>query len=83
MAAAAQALGRSAPREAIQHLEALLEALPGLPDGLGAGPGGAGRQLSLGPALIITCGFASPEVEAAFTRAHELCVALDRPHEPA
>ena len=30
-AAAVQALGRSAPREAIQHLEALLEALPRLP----------------------------------------------------
>ena len=37
--------------------------------------------MTLGPALIATRGFASPELEAAFTRAHELCVALDRPCE--
>jgi tetratricopeptide (TPR) repeat protein len=80
-AAAAQALGRSAPREAIQHLEALLEALPGLPDGPERDQAELAAQLSLGPALITTRGFASPEVEAAFTRAHELCVALDRPRE--
>jgi DNA-binding winged helix-turn-helix (wHTH) protein/tetratricopeptide (TPR) repeat protein len=80
-AAAAQALGRSAPREAIQHLEALLEALPRLPDGPERDQAELAAQLSLGPALIATRGFASPEVEAAFTRAHELCVALDRPRE--
>jgi DNA-binding winged helix-turn-helix (wHTH) protein/tetratricopeptide (TPR) repeat protein len=80
-AAAAQALGRSAPREAIRHLEALLEALPRLPDGPGRDQAELAAQLSLGPALITTRGFASPEVEAAFTRAHELCVALDRPRE--
>jgi DNA-binding winged helix-turn-helix (wHTH) protein/tetratricopeptide (TPR) repeat protein len=80
-AAAAQALGRSAPREAIQHLEALLEALPRLPDGPERDQAELAAQLSLGPALITTRGFASPEVEAAFTRAHELCVALDRPRE--
>ena len=80
-AAAAQALGRSAPREAIQHLEALLEALPRLPDGPERDQAELAAQLSLGPALITTRGFASPEVEAAFTRAHELCVALDQPSE--
>ena len=80
-AAAAQALGRSAPREAIQHLEALLEALPRLPDGPERDQAELAAQLSLGPALITTRGFASPEVEGAFTRAHELCVALDRPRE--
>jgi DNA-binding winged helix-turn-helix (wHTH) protein/tetratricopeptide (TPR) repeat protein len=80
-AAAAQALGRSAPREAIRHLEALLEALPRLPDGPERDQAELAAQLSLGPALITTRGFASPEVEAAFTRAHELCVALDRPRE--
>jgi DNA-binding winged helix-turn-helix (wHTH) protein/tetratricopeptide (TPR) repeat protein len=80
-AAAMQALGRSAPREAIQHLEALLAALPRLPDGPERDQAELAARLSLGPALIATRGFASPEVEAAFTRAHELCVALDRPRE--
>ena len=80
-AAAAQALGRSAPREAIQHLKALLEALPRLPEGPERDQAELAAQLSLGPALIATCGFASPEVEAAFTRAHDCCVALDRPRE--
>ena len=37
--------------------------------------------MTLGPALVAIRGFAAPELEAAFTRAHELCVALDRPHE--
>jgi tetratricopeptide (TPR) repeat protein len=80
-AAATQALGRSAPREAIQHLEALLAILPRLPDGPERDQAELAAQLSLGPALIATRGFASPEVEAAFTRAHELCVALDQPRE--
>jgi DNA-binding winged helix-turn-helix (wHTH) protein/tetratricopeptide (TPR) repeat protein len=80
-AAATQALGRSAPREAIGHLEALLAILPRLPDGPERDQAELAAQLSLGPALIATRGFASPEVEAAFTRAHELCVALDRPRE--
>jgi DNA-binding winged helix-turn-helix (wHTH) protein/predicted ATPase len=80
-AAAMQALGRSAPREAIQHLETLLAILPSLPEGPERDQAELAAQLSLGPPLIATRGFASPEVEAAFTRAHELCVALDRPHE--
>ena len=80
-AAALQALGRSAPREAIEHLEALLAALPRLPEGPERDQAELAAQMSLGPALIATRGFASPEVEAAYTRAHELCVALDRPRE--
>jgi DNA-binding winged helix-turn-helix (wHTH) protein/predicted ATPase len=80
-AAAVQALGRSAPREAIAHLEALLATLPYLPDGPERDHAELLAQLTLGPPLIATRGFASPEVEAAYTRAHELCVALDRPRE--
>jgi DNA-binding winged helix-turn-helix (wHTH) protein/tetratricopeptide (TPR) repeat protein len=80
-AAAMQALGRSAPREAIQHLETLLATLPGLPEGPERDQAELAAQLSLGPPLIATRGFASPGAEAAFTRAHELCVALDRPLE--
>jgi tetratricopeptide (TPR) repeat protein len=80
-AAATQALGRSAPREAIQHLETLLATLPRLPEGPERDRAELVAQMSLGPALVATRGFASPEVEAAYTRAHELCVALDRPSE--
>jgi DNA-binding winged helix-turn-helix (wHTH) protein/energy-coupling factor transporter ATP-binding protein EcfA2 len=80
-AAAMQALGRSAPREAIGHLEALLAALPHLPEGPGRDQAELAAQVALAPALVATRGFASPEVEAAYDRAHELCVALDRPQE--
>jgi predicted ATPase len=81
--AAVQALARSAPREAVGHLEALLAALPHLPESPGRDQAELAAQMTLGPALVATRGFASPELEAAFTRAHELCVALDRPHELA
>jgi DNA-binding winged helix-turn-helix (wHTH) protein/tetratricopeptide (TPR) repeat protein len=80
-AAATQALGRSAPREAAGHLEALLAALPQLPEGPERDLAELAAQMTLGPALVAIRGFAAPELEAAFTRAHELCVALDRPHE--
>jgi DNA-binding winged helix-turn-helix (wHTH) protein len=80
-AAAMQAMGRSAPREAIQHLEALLAALPHLPEGPERDQAELVAQMTLGPALVATRGFASPELEAAYTRAHELSLALDRPYE--
>jgi DNA-binding winged helix-turn-helix (wHTH) protein/tetratricopeptide (TPR) repeat protein len=82
-AAADQALGRSALREAIAHLEVLLETLPRLPEGGERDRAELAARLSLGPALIATRGFASTEVEASYARARELCVALDRPHELA
>ena len=80
-AAAMQAMGRSAPREAMQHLEALLEALPSLPEGPERDQAELVAQMTLGPALVAIRGFASPELEAAYTRAHQLCLALDRPYE--
>ena len=76
-----QAMGRSAPREAMQHLEALLEALPSLPEGPERDQAELVAQMTLGPALVAIRGFASPELEAAYTRAHQLCLALDRPYE--
>jgi DNA-binding winged helix-turn-helix (wHTH) protein/tetratricopeptide (TPR) repeat protein len=82
-AAAVRALGRSAPREAIQHLEALLQALPRLPEGPERDQAELAAQMTLGPALVATRGFASPEVEAAYTRARELSRALERPDELA
>jgi predicted ATPase len=80
-AAAMQALGRSAPREAIQHLQVLLDVLPRLPEGPERDQAELVARMTLGPALVATRGFASPELEAAYTRAHELCLALDRPYE--
>jgi DNA-binding winged helix-turn-helix (wHTH) protein/predicted ATPase/energy-coupling factor transporter ATP-binding protein EcfA2 len=80
-AAALQALGRSAPREAIGHLETLLAAVPHLPEEPERDQAELAAQMALGPALIAVRGFASPEVEAAYTRAHELCLTLDRPYE--
>ena len=80
-AAAIQALGRSAPREAIGHLEDLLAALLQLPEGPERDAAELAAQMTLGPPLIMTRGFASAEGEAAYTRAHDLCLALDRPHE--
>ena len=75
-AAAAQALGRSAHREAIQQLELLLATLPRLPEGANRDRAELTAQIMLGPALIATRGFASPEVEAAYTRARDLAEAL-------
>jgi DNA-binding winged helix-turn-helix (wHTH) protein/tetratricopeptide (TPR) repeat protein len=79
--AAEQALRRSAYREAIQHLDALLGAVERLPEGADRDQAELLAQMTLGPALIATRGFASPEVEAAYARARQLCLALDRPYE--
>ena len=78
-AAAMQALGRSAHREAIAHLEALRAALPRLREGAGRDQAELVALMTVGPALIATRGFASPEVEAAYDRARALATALDRP----
>jgi DNA-binding winged helix-turn-helix (wHTH) protein/predicted ATPase len=80
-ASAMQALGRSAHREAIQHLDALLAALPRLPQGAERDQAELVALMTLAPALIATRGFSSPEVEATYDRARALAVALDRPRE--
>jgi DNA-binding winged helix-turn-helix (wHTH) protein/tetratricopeptide (TPR) repeat protein len=82
-AAAEQALSRSAYREALQHLELLLAALARLPEGGQRDQAELAARIALGPVLIVTRGFASPEAEAAFVRARELCEALARPRELA
>ncbi|PYQ06664.1 MAG: hypothetical protein DMF82_05645 [Acidobacteria bacterium] len=71
-AAGQNAIGRNAPREAIAHLEraiVLLEALP-------AGPRPAEQelalQIALGSQLMAINGWAAPEVERAYARAHAL-----------
>ncbi len=67
------ALQRSANIEAIGHLEMALRLLADLPNS----PENRHReliaQMSLGPALCATRGYAAAEVEQAFGRAHALC----------
>jgi len=71
-----QAFQRSANVEAISHLTQGLELLKSLPDTPERVQQELALQLSLGPALIATRGYAAPEVEAAFNRARELCQQL-------
>jgi TOMM system kinase/cyclase fusion protein len=71
-----QAVQRSANVEAISHLTQGLELLKSLPDTPERVQQELVLQLSLGPALIATRGYAAPEVEATFIRARELCQQL-------
>lgn len=67
------ALVASAHAEAIHHLRRGLEILKQLPDS----PERAGEEITLqttlGVPLMITRGYAAPEVEATYARAHALC----------
>ena len=67
------ALKGSAPREAVSHFTKALELLATFPDTADRAQQELGLRMPLGLALITTRGYAAPEVEAAFTRAHELC----------
>jgi DNA-binding winged helix-turn-helix (wHTH) protein/predicted ATPase len=71
--AAAQALGRYAYQEALSHLTRGLELLQRLPDTPERAQHELALQLARGQALMTTMGFAAPAVEAAYTRALELC----------
>jgi predicted ATPase len=70
------AVQRSANREAIGHLTRGLELLARLPDA----PERAARELrlqsTLGPAVMATKGYASPEVVTIYTRARALAQAI-------
>ncbi|MEO8603952.1 MAG: AAA family ATPase [bacterium] len=74
--AAAAALDRHASHEAAAHCSAALEALAHTPEQ----PGRADRELGLVVAratlLMAVQGYAAPETERAFARAHALCAAL-------
>ncbi len=76
-----KAVQRSAHREAIGHLRRGLELLAGLPDT----PERAERELrlqtTLGPAVMATQGYASPEAAAIYTRARELAPATGQAHD--
>ena len=71
--AAENALRRSAHREATAYLTKGLELLDTLPDTPERAPQELVLQITLGPALMATEGYAAPEVGRAYTRARELC----------
>jgi predicted ATPase len=74
--AAANALTRCAYQEAIAHLSRGLEVLQTLPDTPEHRRLALRVHLTLGPAMIVTQGPASPGVEHVYRRAHELCQQL-------
>jgi len=69
----------SAHQEAAAHLTRGLELLAALPQGPERMQLQLSLQISLGTTLIATHGYASPQVEQAFTRARDLCRALGDP----
>jgi len=71
-----QAVQRSANIEAINHLRKGLELLKSLPETPERNQQELKLQVTIGPALIVTRGYVIPEVEATFSRAHELCEKL-------
>jgi class 3 adenylate cyclase/predicted ATPase len=73
-----RALERSANQEAIRHLTKGLELLSVLPETDQHVQQELLLRASLGPALIATKGFASPEVEAVYARARKLCEKASR-----
>ena len=68
-----RAVARSAHLEAISHLTTGLEVLQTLPETAERIQQELLLQTTLGPALMITKGFAAPEVEHAYARARALC----------
>jgi class 3 adenylate cyclase/predicted ATPase len=67
------AVARSAHLEAISHLTKGLEVLQTLPEAAERIQQELVLQTTLGPALMLTKGFAAPEVEHAYARARALC----------
>jgi predicted ATPase len=67
------AVARSAHLETISHLTKGLEGLQTLPETAERIQQELVLQTTLGPALMITKGFAAPEVEHAYARARALC----------
>jgi class 3 adenylate cyclase/predicted ATPase len=67
------AVKRSANIEAISHLTKGLKVLKTLPDTFERAQQELDLQITLGPALIATKGYAASEVEQAYVRARELC----------
>jgi predicted ATPase len=68
-----RAVARSAHLEAISHLTKGLEMLQTLPETAERTQQELLLQITLAPALMLTRGFAAPEVEHAYARARTLC----------
>jgi predicted ATPase/class 3 adenylate cyclase len=68
-----RAVARSAHLEAISHCTKGLEVLQTLPETAERTQQEILLQTTLGPALMLTKGFAAPEVEHAYARARALC----------
>jgi DNA-binding winged helix-turn-helix (wHTH) protein/predicted ATPase len=68
---------RHAHREAIAYLRRALELLQAMPETSQRFRYELAVQLALGPALMVTRGFAVPEVADTYARAHQLCEHLD------
>jgi predicted ATPase len=68
---------RHAHREAIAYLRRALELLQAMPETPQRFQHELAVQLALGPALMVTRGFAVPEVADTYARAHQLCEHLD------
>jgi predicted ATPase len=68
-----KAIARSAHAEAISHLTKGLEILTTLLDIPSRTQQELDMQTTLGPALMVTKGYAAPEVEQVYARARELC----------
>src|SRR5262245_40422602 len=75
------ALSRAAHAEAITHLSRGLEMLRDLPDGVNRSRLEIGLHLALGPAWIVTKGYAAVDVERTYSRALELSRRLDETPE--
>ncbi|MBL8710161.1 MAG: AAA family ATPase [Rhodospirillaceae bacterium] len=76
LAAGERDLRMSANAEAIAHLSKGLEIIAAIPAGRGRDALELDLLMTMGPALIATKGYAASEVEPAYRRALELCVAL-------
>jgi predicted ATPase/class 3 adenylate cyclase len=76
-----RAIERSALIEAVQHLTFGLSLLQSLPEGEHRDRKELALQSALGPALLVSKGYAAPEVETAFTRMRGLCGRLGNRRE--
>jgi DNA-binding winged helix-turn-helix (wHTH) protein/predicted ATPase len=72
-AAAKNAMRRHACHEATALLGRALELLARLPPSADHRPLELSLRMALGTSLLMTRGYAAPEVKAAYARAHELC----------
>jgi class 3 adenylate cyclase/predicted ATPase len=71
-----RAAQRSANFEAASHLTTALELAKGLPDGAEKVQFELALQITLGPILMATRGYANPDVAVTYQRAREICVAI-------